>query len=112
MRALPAEVRPADRRRHGSDVGNGRAQAFSGAVREDIATFLEHAVESLDATGAKSLAECGRFWLGEIVGGARGGELRARALRWLVEQGVQDPARMAYSILPGFRTRPLPAEAK
>ena len=96
----------------GAMLATGVSRLSPGAAREEIATALEHAVESLEATGAKSLAECGRFWLGEIVGGARGGELRARALRWLVEQGVQDPARMAYSILPGFRTRPLPSEAK
>jgi hypothetical protein len=77
-----------------------------GANREEIATALGQVVETVEATGAKSLAEAGRFWLGEILGGARGGELRARSERWLAGQGVQDPARMAYSILPGFRAIP------
>ncbi|HEX7501202.1 MAG TPA: hypothetical protein VF524_13000 [Polyangia bacterium] len=91
----------------GSMLVTGVRRLSPGADREAIATALEQAVESLDATGAKSLAESGRFWLGEIVGGARGDELRARALRWLEGEGVQDPPRMTYSILPGFRASPL-----
>ena len=90
----------------GAMLATGVRWLSPGADRETIATALEQAVESLEATGAKSLAEAGRYWLGEIVGGMRGSELRARAERWLVEQGVQDPARMAYNILPGFRTSP------
>jgi serine/threonine protein kinase len=90
----------------GAMLAAGARWLSPGADREAIATALAQAVESLEATGARSLAESGRYWLGGIVGGARGGDLRARAERWLVEQGVQDPARMAYSILPGFRASP------
>jgi len=91
----------------GSMLATGVRWLAPGVEREATATALEQAVESLEATGAKSLAEAGRYWLGGIVGGVRGGELRARAEQWLVEQGVQDPARMAYNILPGFRSVPL-----
>jgi len=90
----------------GALLAVGVRRLSPGADCKAIATALERAVETVEATGAKSLAECARFWLGEIVGGARGGELRARAERWLVEQGVQDPVRLAYSVLPGFRASP------
>jgi hypothetical protein len=90
----------------GALLAAGVRRLSPGADSEETATAIEHAVETVEATGAKSLAECARFWLGQLIGGARGGELRARAERWLVEQGVQDPARLAYSVLPGFRANP------
>ena len=68
---------------------------------------LERAVDIAEAAGAALLAAAGRFWLGTLLGEARGDELRARASAWLSGQGVEDPERLAFMILPGFR----PAEA-
>ena len=87
----------------GAFLAAGMRRLSPGVDGAEIVSALEHAIETVEATGAKSLAECARYWLGGIVGGARGGELRARAQKWLVEQGVQDPACLAYSVLPGFR---------
>jgi hypothetical protein len=65
---------------------------------------LEHAVATAEAAGANLLAESGRRWLGEIVGGSRGEELLARSNGWMAEQGVRNPARLAHMILPGFQS--------
>jgi eukaryotic-like serine/threonine-protein kinase len=74
-----------------------------GANRADTATALEYAVTTAEAAGAALLAEAGRRWLGELVGGQRGDELRERSQRWMREQGVQEPERLAFMIAPGFR---------
>jgi hypothetical protein len=50
------------------------------------------------------IAESTRRWLGEIVGGRRGEEIRARSNGWMADQGVQNPARLAHLFAPGFRT--------
>jgi hypothetical protein len=75
-----------------------------GADRAGLAA-LERSVATAEAAGAHLLAESGRRWLGEIVGGQRGEELRARSNTWMAEQGVQNPARLAAMIVPGFQTR-------
>jgi serine/threonine protein kinase len=64
---------------------------------------LERAVAIAESAGSLLLAEAGRRWLGEIVGGSRGKELRARSNGWMAEQGVQNPARLAHLVVPGFR---------
>ena len=87
----------------GAFLAAGARRLSPGPDRAEITEELEHAIETVEATGAKSLAECARFWLGGIVGGERGRDLRARAEKWLVEQGVEEPARLAYSVLPGFQ---------
>jgi hypothetical protein len=66
---------------------------------------LERAVATAEAAGANLLAESGRRWLGEIVGGSRGEELLARSNGWMAEQGVQNPTRLVSMIVPGFQTR-------
>lgn len=78
------------------------------ADRSTVATDIERVLDTLDAAGVRSLAVAGRYWLGGIVGGTRGAELRRSAERWLTEQGVLNPERMAYTILPGFRVNPEP----
>jgi hypothetical protein len=60
-------------------------------------------VATADAAGALLIAESGRRWLGELVGGRRGEELRARSNGWMAGQGIQNPARLAHLIAPGFR---------
>jgi serine/threonine protein kinase/tetratricopeptide (TPR) repeat protein len=65
--------------------------------------MLDRAVATAEASGANLLAESGRHWLGELVGGARGEALRAKSNKWMVEQGVQNPTRLAYLIVPGFQ---------
>jgi tetratricopeptide (TPR) repeat protein len=64
---------------------------------------LERAVATAEASGAILIAESGRRWLGELVGGRRGEEMRARSNGWMAEQGVQNPARLAHLIAPGLR---------
>jgi serine/threonine protein kinase len=76
-----------------------------GADRSAGLRALEHAVATAEAAGANLLAESGRRWLGEIVGGPRGEDLLARSSGWMAEQGVQNPARLAYMIVPGFQIR-------
>lgn len=71
-------------------------------ARSSAAELLAHAVEAFDATGAQSLAAVGRWWLGALLGGASGEELRISAGRWMIEQGIREPARFAFSMLPGF----------
>jgi eukaryotic-like serine/threonine-protein kinase len=69
-------------------------------------TRLERAVATAEAAGAILLAESGRRWLGEIIGGRRGEEMRARSNGWMAQQGVQNPAKLAHLIVPGFRRLP------
>jgi hypothetical protein len=64
---------------------------------------LERAVDTAEAAGAALLAAAGRYWLGTLLGDTRGGKLRARAHAWLSTQGVAEPERLAFMILPGFR---------
>ncbi len=80
----------------------GASWLSPGRERDHVPAVLKNAVEALDAAGAQSLAAAGRWWLGSIVGGDQGGELRARAEGWLVGQGVQEPARFVSTMLPGF----------
>jgi hypothetical protein len=75
-----------------------------GADREAGPSMLEHAVATAEAAGANLLAEAGRRWLGEIVGGSRGEALLARSNGWMAEEGVQNPARLAHMIVPGFQS--------
>ena len=63
---------------------------------------LERAVATAEAASALLLAESGRRWLGELRGSPGGAELRDRSRRWMTEQGVHDPDRIAHLIAPGF----------
>jgi hypothetical protein len=75
-----------------------------GADRGHGLVALERAVATAEASGAALIAESVRRWLGEIIGGRRGEEIRARSNGWMADQGVQDPARLAHLYAPGFRT--------
>jgi hypothetical protein len=70
----------------------------------DAQAAMEHAVAVAEAAGAMLLAESLRRWLGEIMGGRRGEEIRARSNGWMADQGVQNPARLAHLYAPGFCT--------
>jgi hypothetical protein len=74
-----------------------------GADRNEGLATLESAVATAEAAGAILMAESGRRWLGELLGGRRGEEMRARSNGWMAQQGVQNPARLAHLIAPGFR---------
>jgi hypothetical protein len=74
-----------------------------GTDRREVLVLLERAVAMAEATGALLLAESARRWLGETMGGRRGEELLARSNGWMADQGVQNPARLAHLIAPGFR---------
>jgi hypothetical protein len=75
-----------------------------GAGPEPVIAALERAVAIAEAAGTVLIAESTRRWLGEIVGGRRGEEIRARSNGWMADQGVQNPARLAHLFAPGFRT--------
>jgi tetratricopeptide (TPR) repeat protein len=89
----------------GALLDAGARWLMPGANRSDGLLALDRAVATAEAAGAILLAESGRRWLGEIIGGRRGEELRARSNGWMAEQGVQNPARLAHLIAPGFRGR-------
>jgi hypothetical protein len=89
----------------GAAIEAGIHWLSSGASRDGGVLALDRAVATAEAAGANLLAEAGRWWLGEIVGGGRGADLRARAARWMTQQGVQNPACLAHMIVPGFQSR-------
>jgi hypothetical protein len=89
----------------GAAIDAGVRWLSPGADREAGIVALERAVATAEAAGAVLLAESGRRWLGEIMGGRRGEELRARSNGWMANQGVRNPARIAHLYAPGFRRR-------
>jgi hypothetical protein len=93
----------------GATIEAGVHWLTPGADRRVAAAALERAVATAEAAGSPLLAEAARWWLGEITGGRRGEELLARANGWMAEQGVKNPARLAYLIVPGFQSRPAEA---
>jgi hypothetical protein len=74
-------------------------------AREQVLVALERAVAMAESARALLIAESARRWLGEIVGGRRGEEIRARSNGWMADQGVVNPARLAHLVAPGFRTQ-------
>ncbi len=88
----------------GATLHAGLRCLLPSADRHATVVALERAVATAEAAGAVLLAESGRRWLGELVGGRRGEELRARSNGWMAEQGIQNPARIAHLIAPGFRS--------
>ncbi|MBN1608747.1 MAG: hypothetical protein JW940_19120 [Polyangiaceae bacterium] len=49
-----------------------------GGKQQEALLLLERMVATAETVGAVLLAQSGRWWLGELVGGARGEEMRAR----------------------------------
>jgi hypothetical protein len=88
----------------GATLQAGLRWLSPGTNRASAVLTLERAVATAEAAGAILLAESGRRWLGELMGDRRGEELRARSNGWMAEQGIQNPARIAHLIAPGFRT--------
>ena len=74
-----------------------------GSDRKEVLALLERAVAIAEVSGGLVLAEAARRWLGEMIGGRRGEEIRARSNGWMADQGVQNPARLAHLFAPGFR---------
>jgi hypothetical protein len=89
----------------GAAIHAGVRWLAPGADHNDGLIALDRAVATAEAAGAILLAESGRRWLGTIIGGRRGEELRARSNGWMAAQGVQNPARLAHLVVPGFRLR-------
>ena len=56
-----------------------------------------------ESSGALLLAESGRRWLGEICGSSEGKLQSERSRRWMTDQRVHDPDRIAHLIAPGFQ---------
>jgi hypothetical protein len=74
-----------------------------GADPNQARVRLERAVATAESAGILLLAESARRWLGEMIGGRRGQELRALSNGWMADQGVQNPARLAHLMVPGLR---------
>lgn len=89
----------------GAALEAGACWLSPGADRADGVAALERAVAVAEAAGATLIAESGRRWLGEMVGGRRGEELRARSNGWMAGQGIEQPAKIAHLVTPGFRGR-------
>jgi serine/threonine protein kinase len=89
----------------GAAIEAGVRWLSPGAERSDGIVALDRAVATAEAAGAMLVAESGRRWLGELIGGRRGEELRARSNGWMANQGVRNPARIAHLYAPGFRGR-------
>jgi hypothetical protein len=89
----------------GAAIEAGVRWLSPGADREAGIVALDRAVATAEAAGAVLVAESGRRWLGELIGGRRGEELRARSNGWMANQGVRNPARIAHLYAPGFRGR-------
>jgi hypothetical protein len=89
----------------GAAIEAGARWLSPGADREVGIVALDRAVATAEAAGAVLVAESGRRWLGELIGGRRGEELRARSNGWMANQGVRNPARIAHLYAPGFRGR-------
>jgi hypothetical protein len=87
----------------GATLEAGALALTPGADRAQVISALDRAVATAETSGFTLLAEAGRWFLGERWGGRRGEELRMRSNRWLADQGVQNPARLAHLIAPGFR---------
>jgi eukaryotic-like serine/threonine-protein kinase len=76
-----------------------------GAEGDEVLALLERAVALAEAAGSVLLAESARRWLGEMVGGRRGAEIRVRSNGWMADQGVQNPERLAHLVAPGLRRK-------
>jgi len=109
LRQARKSVRYLREREHQTGVAMGDAidagvlWLSPGADRKAAKAMLERAIATAEAAGAILLAETARRWMGEIMGGRRGEELRARSNGWMAEKGVQNPDRLAYLIVPGFQ---------
>lgn len=94
----------------GATIEAGMHWLAPGTDRRAALNALQRAVATAEAAGSPLLAEAARRWLGEITGGRRGEDLLARSTGWMVEQGVRNPMRLAYLIVPGFPSRSVLAE--
>jgi tRNA A-37 threonylcarbamoyl transferase component Bud32 len=117
--ALPAEARAPhlrEARRHARKLARAEHQTAiaMGALLEAAIGWLEQspaaavaalerAVATAESSGALLLAESGRRWLGVVCGDAKGKAESDRSRRWMTDQGVQDPDRIAHLIAPGFQ---------
>jgi hypothetical protein len=87
----------------GNAIEAGAHWLLPGANRDSGLAMLDRAVGTAEATGARLLAEAGRRWMGEIVGGQRGEMMVDQSNRWMADQGVRNPERLAHLVVPGFR---------
>ncbi len=88
----------------GAILDAGRRWLAPRADRAQAIVAIERALATAEAAGSLLIAESVRRWLGEIVGGRKGEEARARSNGWMADQGIQNPARLAHLCAPGFRS--------
>jgi eukaryotic-like serine/threonine-protein kinase len=87
----------------GATLNAGLHWLTPGSKRDEAVAMLERAVATAESADALLVAESARRWLGELLGDRRGEELRARSNGWMAQQGVQNPAKIAHLVAPGFR---------
>jgi eukaryotic-like serine/threonine-protein kinase len=83
-------------------------RAGAAALRGDERAAIDRlraAVRDFDAAGMRLYAAAARRRHGELLGGVEGRALVAAADQFMMDQGIQDPGRMAQAIAPGFAAR-------
>jgi hypothetical protein len=75
--------------------------ALRGA-REEARASLQAAIARFDALDMALYAAAARRRCGELTPGERGDRLIAAADEWMRGQGIQNPARLAAGVAPGF----------
>jgi hypothetical protein len=87
-------------------IGFGHAVAAGvSAARGERARAVQQLEQAEDAFYEGELAAYAaatRYQLGRLQGGARGGELSARAAEWFEAQGAKKPLALVAMLLPGF----------
>ena len=109
LRAAEGYARQLDRQRvpwasaHAFSTRAGAAMVRGDAV--DARRQLIAAIDAFDTIPMGLYAAAARRHLGKLVGGDEGRDLIARADAWMIGQGINNPARMAAGITPGFVER-------
>jgi hypothetical protein len=109
LRAAEGYARQLDRQRVPWASAHALAtRAGASMVRGDPVDARRHLIAAVDAFDTISMgvyAAAARRHLGKLVGGDEGRALIARADAWMIGQGINNPARMAAGITPGFTER-------
>ncbi len=68
---------------------------------EEAVDHLRHAIADADANDMALCAAAARDRLGRLVGGDDGAAPRARAARYVVDEGISEPDRVFEAAVPG-----------
>lgn len=70
--------------------------------QEQAVALLRESEQAFLSANMGAYVAASRFWLGSILGGDEGRDLRKRASEWIEQQQVRNPERMAALHAPGF----------